>query len=511
MEREIWLLTASLAVLTGFVTFALLAAMTLLAARRRALRLSSAAGLPRHLFDARTAFLFDDEVLVDATPAGRQLMSLAQRGGSGWARLMQVLRARFPLVEERLAELLDRGSVSVTSEDGRSILKAEWHDGLARLQLQDIDPGSGEGEVQVDRLALLAMQEEMDLFRDLAARFPYPTWIETAENKIEWANAAYLELAEKPPEEGAFPGWPPPRIFPDIPAGGSKRLSIETAAGKTRWFEVEHIPRPGSQLLVAVPADHLVAAETTRHEFLQTLTKTFASLSVGLAVFDRNHRLILFNPALSDLTDVTADFLAQRPSLDAYLDRLRDKRVLPEPRDFHAWKQNFLRTISSAELGFYTETWALPNGRTYELQGRRIHEGALAFVLQDVTQEMRMTRQFRADLTRHQEILDRLDTPMVVFDADGNLFAANAMYRQLWGDAAEAALPEAQAIWSGLCPEAANWEFEDEIPQERSLQGQLIDGRKLRARLIPLPGNASLIEFHQLGLAPKAVAGTRNA
>ncbi|MAJ04508.1 MAG: hypothetical protein CMH03_07285, partial [Marinovum sp.] len=50
-----------------------------------------------------------------------------------------------------------------------------------------------------------------------------------------------------------------------------------------------------------------------------TLGKTFAEMSVGLAVFDQNHRLVLFNPALIDLTLLGADFLSERPILIHFL------------------------------------------------------------------------------------------------------------------------------------------------------------------------------------------------
>jgi len=52
-----------------------------------------------------------------------------------------------------------------------------------------------------------------------------------------------------------------------------------------------------------------------QRNFVQTLTKTFAQLSIGLAIFNRERQLVLFNPALIDLTALPADFLTGRPHL----------------------------------------------------------------------------------------------------------------------------------------------------------------------------------------------------
>ena len=43
----------------------------------------------------------------------------------------------------------------------------------------------------------------------------------------------------------------------------------------------------------------IVRAQQAQKNFVQTLTKTFATLSIGLAIFDRN-AINAFNPALID-------------------------------------------------------------------------------------------------------------------------------------------------------------------------------------------------------------------
>ena len=104
--------------------------------------------------------------------------------------------------------------------------------------------------------------------------------------------------------------------------------------GKPRHFELRSVSEKDHRVLYATDVTRLVQADTVRGAFIQTLTKTFADLATGLAVFDRHRQLVLFNPAMIDLTGLTAEFLSARPNLMEFFDRLRDKQVLPEPKNY---------------------------------------------------------------------------------------------------------------------------------------------------------------------------------
>ena len=78
------------------------------------------------------------------------------------------------------------------------------------------------------------------------------------------------------------------------------------------------------------------------HKVIQTLSATFAQLMVGIAVFDKNNELSLFNPALSQHLGLRPEWLLQQPNLLSFMDRLRDTQVLPEPKDYRLFSA-FLR------------------------------------------------------------------------------------------------------------------------------------------------------------------------
>jgi PAS domain-containing protein len=481
---------------TGFVVLWVFAGAQ--AARQRP-RASLFRGAPE------TAFLFDDEVLVDATPQARELLAATSHEGTAWARLVRVLAPKFPTLAEEMSRLADDGLVTVDSRDGRVRIRAEWHDGLARLSL--VDMVRDNVAVPMDRNSLAAMEAELETLRALADQVPYLTWKEAPGGETVWANRAYLNTADRLHPERSALAWPPPPVFPTPVESG--RQEVVFPGGRSHWFEVAGVAvADGTILRHALPIDAIVLAEQRGSDFVQTLTKTFASLTVGLAVFDRARKLGLFNPALADLTGLSPGFLIPRPSLGAFVDRLREQRILPEPKSFETWRQRLASLEEAAAAGTFEETWTLPDGRVFQVSGRPHPDGAIAFLFADVSAEMRLTRQFRSELQLNQAVLDSLDEALAVFAADGALTLANAAYTRMWNidprRASEAPslasaievwrLDSPAAAWTGLADAAAA----GELRRPTGFTVERASGRRLDCRFLPLPGGALLAGFSEV-------------
>ena len=178
--------------------------------------------------------------------------------------------------------------------------------------------------------------------------------------------------------------------------------------GEPHWFEVSESQGPdGETLGFALDADDLVAAEASLRRFIETLTETFAHLPIGLAVFDKNRRLGLFNPALTDLVKIDAVWLAGRPSLRDFLERLRETRQMPEQKDFAAWRRKLGELEEGARDGTYEENWVLPSGKIFRVTGRPHPQGALAFLFEDISTAIQLERKYRSELELSQATLDR--------------------------------------------------------------------------------------------------------
>ncbi|PRX37208.1 PAS domain-containing protein [Meinhardsimonia xiamenensis] len=463
-------------------------------------------------------FLLRGEELLDATAAGRLILSRHPGAGSDLQRLLGALSPRFPTLGARLAELSERRRFDLAAADGSAWLEAEWSDGVARLRLVELHRGARRGPTGAMGAALLA---ELDELRTVARHTPVPIWRTTADGRISWANAAYLDLAERMSEAPGAACWPPPVLFEGLgPAAtlakGQRHPLTEAGTGRQFWYRCSAVELADGALYTALPEDRAVAAERSLSKFVQTMSNTFAALTVGLAIFDGRRVLSLFNPALAELTGLPVEFLAGRPTLHAFLDRLRDHRMTPEPRDYRSWRRNIAELEAAARDGAYSEIWPLVDGRTFRVDGRPHHDGAIALVFEDISSEVSLTRRFRAEIETGQAVIDSLDEAIAVFSAAGIMTLANRAYARLWGSDPLATLKgditllDATRTWNMACVPTPVWgdvrDFAAGLGERSawSAEVRLRDGRRLQCRFEPIQGGAMLAGFRELDAAVEA-------
>ena len=70
-------------------------------------------------------------------------------------------------------------------------------------------------------------------------------------------------------------------------------------------------------------------------------------LSTGIVIFGPDRRVKFFNGAFRDLFNLDAPFLRQEPTADQFLDKLRERRQIPEQADFRSFKQEWTRHVMS--------------------------------------------------------------------------------------------------------------------------------------------------------------------
>lgn len=389
-----------------------------------------------------TVFLFRQQQLVDATGPARTLLTRIAAPEDDWQRLLQWIGPRFPDLDNRLDQIGRLGRIEAVGDSGTGsaalrLLAEDLGDGVVRITITD--PQAEHAGIVVDSMSQQAMEEEIELLRRALDQTPMLVWRQDEAERVTWANAAYLKKAEA--RGDGILGWPLPRLLDTprpVPGAGTatRRAALENS-GVVSWYDC-HTHRMGDQtMMFALPADAAVRAERSLREFVQTLTKTFADLPTGLAIFDRQRNLQLFNPALIDLTGLPTGFLTARPTLFDLLDKLRELRMVPEPKDFRSWRQQMANLESAAATGHHVETWSLPGGQTYRVTGRPHPDGAVAFMFEDITSEISLTRKFRAELLLGSRVLDGIEDALAVFSPNGQLVMQNQAYRDLWGETAD--------------------------------------------------------------------------
>ncbi|WP_158259404.1 PAS-domain containing protein [Hasllibacter halocynthiae] len=241
----------------------------------------------------------------------------------------------------------------------------------------------------------------------------------------------------------------------------------------------------------------------------RALTETFAHLPVGLGVFDADGRLTTFNPAFADLTGIEPGVLIARPRLSDLLDRLREARVLPEPRNWSAWRDGIARLEAGARDGTLLQSWDLPDGRSWRVSGRPHPGGAAALLIEDVSDSVDTIRLLRAELELGQAVADSLDEAVAVFSAQGVLVLSNAAYARLWGTdprqtLGDACLSQARLTWRARGGDEEAWRALDAAlapGARRGWQGAVprAEGSDLRVRTVALPRGGVLVGFRPSG------------
>ena len=526
---------AQFLIIAGVSVFAALLALMLLGAFHA--RGTRRDGDIFDLAEEEVVFLFDAHDLVDATDAARALMVASGVDGPPWTQLLSYLSPYFPNLETDLSDLDARSRIVLSSSGPAPLhLRAEWRRGLTRIAL--VDPEAEGARLTVDRLSHRAMQDELAMLRAATDHAPLPIWYhgKGADDAVSWANPTYLALVSDlhPGDEGL--SWPLPRLFPPgkperpvmattdgearaVPVASTPRRRKLTFTGRgDTWFDHVTLPLQDGVLNYALPAEATVQAETALRKFLQTLTKTFAHLPTGLAIFDRNRQLVLFNPALTDLTALSIEFLSARPTLNAFFDRLREGRMIPEPRDYKEWRRRISDLEKAAASGQYQETWTLPAGQTYRVTGRPHPDGAVAFLIDDISAEIALTRRFRSDLETGQAVIDTLEAAIAVFSSAGVLVMSNVAYARLWGVDPAATLGEigisaAVEHWQARGGPPALWQSARDFVLSHGSNApwasevMLDNGCRLACRFQPIAGGAVLARFEILdtGTVPSSV------
>lgn len=443
-----------------------------------------------------SAYLFEGDALVDHH-AG--VLPPAQTDELAWRDFKEWLELRFANLPESLAgvshnNVHDHVEVAAATGDP-AVLSLTNLGKRVRVILSDKNCFDPSAQHEIKMLSFVKSKRE-----EMVRSAPYPIWATSHTGEVIWQNEACdtqvggvllnTNISMPPPDQIRATRVP---------------VSEGDTSGQT-WFEIQS-QRIGTEIRhYAMDISKIIRAERVQHEFVQTLTKTFAYLDTGLAVFDKNRQLALFNPALLDLTSLPATYLSGRPDLMNFFDRLRNEQVMPEPRSYSDWRIQILRMIKSAEHGEYQETWALPNETTFRVTGRPHPDGAVAFLFEDISAEILLTRGFRSDLDQRHAVLDSINEPIVVSDAAGVLTFCNSACRdhfRIDPDSSFSNLTMHDIVSAGkiTLPDRTFWEsvrksLVNSGPNKHiEISGTSKNGELVHARISSLKGGAQLLHI----------------
>jgi hypothetical protein len=351
----------------------------------------------------------------------------------------------------------------------------------------------------------------------IAEASPSPAWVLAADGSLVWANRAWLKETGCDSLEAAREGHVSFDRGADLLAAEAGRIGTRQEGfrwtpgdGRRRAWKIIAEPLSATGGPVLVFALDMTEAEETRdtlRRHVEAHDETLNHLADAVAIFGPSRRLAFHNTAFQALFGLDAAWLDERPTHAELLDRLRQRRMLPEVVDYAGWKARELDFYGSADVA-PDESWSLPDGRTLRIVRQPHPLGGILLLFSDITGELSLRSRFNAQLQVQTATLDKLNDAVAVFGSDGRLRLHNDAFETFWSLSAEqlrdagdfdaiAALlkthiPDA-ALWLELKARVADPDPESRVPV--SGEGRTTDNRIAAWQTRPLPDGATLVAF----------------
>jgi signal transduction histidine kinase len=371
--------------------------------------------------------------------------------------------------------------------------------------------------IRRSELARAAASEAAANLRETIEALPLPVWRRDEQLRVIDCNAPYAaaldadretvlfesrELASPRKLQGASP-----LSRAEMAAAGASKTEMRhvSIGGSRRLLEIVEVAnRAGGTIGYALDRTEVEFAETELARHIDAHGQVLESIHAAVAIYGADKRLKFFNSAFARLWALEEVWLAGEPSLDELLERLRERRRLPEHADARAFKRQQLALFTSLiEPG--SELLHLPDGRTLSMSVSPHPLGGLIFAYEDVTDRLTLERSYNTLIEVQRATLDNLFEAIAVFGSDGRLKLHNPAYRKVW-NLSESDLDREPHVGDivekirHFYRESGDWRLTRErviarITEEPPWSGSMerSDGSTLRVATMPLPdGNVLL-------------------
>ncbi len=170
------------------------------------------------------------------------------------------------------------------------------------------------------------------------------------------------------------------------------------------------------------------------------------------------------------------------------------------------WREKLAILVAAATERTYTEIWNLPSGATFRISGRPHPDGALAFLFEDMTAEISMSRRFTAELELHRELLNNLDGAIAIFSISGELYHQNEAHAHLWDGLStdpenRSTIQDASKLWQSRSKPTGLWgerrDFINQIDESEGWREDIIyeNEQRISVQIVPLMGQHTTVCF----------------
>lgn len=358
------------------------------------------------------------------------------------------------------------------------------------------------------------LEEKREPHKDILESLPVPVWMRDADKGLVWANQAFLAAVGARSLEDAVradaaledPERELTRSVVAARAPAESRASV-IVGGESRSLALNLAPVSDTAMagIATDITDHLRTEARLQHA-LDAEEDMIERLPYALAVFDAERKLAAYNGAYATLWGLSRAWLDGHPGYGEILDQLRERRRLPEQRNFAEWKQALLRGLSH-DGSASDDTWHLPGGKSIRIAQQPHLKGGVFAIYEDITEPLHLESSLNLLTQVQKATLDTLDEGIAIFGTDGRLVLHNALFQKMWQlDENELAGQPHFAEIANLCTDRIGRDgiwgivscgINSATPERFSEWGKArrADGRMISLSLSRLPNGATVAAF----------------
>jgi len=279
---------------------------------------------------------------------------------------------------------------------------------------------------------------DAQITRGLFEALPVPVWFRSADGRIDWVNSAYVRAVDGFSREDVrtrqielLESRQRTALAASLTAGRIHRERVHVfVGGERRSYDLVGVPLDGASAMIANDAAALETAQVELSRQMAANDRTLDRVSTAVANFGPDQRLVYCNEAYRQLWKLDPEWLSSRPKDGEILDRLRERRQLPEEADYRKWKAAVLESYSSTKGK--EVWWYLPSRRTLHVTIEQRPDGGVTYLFDDATERLALESRYNAAMRMQRGTLDTLREGVAVFATDGRLSLFNPAFARLW-------------------------------------------------------------------------------
>ena len=260
---------------------------------------------------------------------------------------------------------------------------------------------------------------------------PMPIWVRDEKSgELKWVNQKYAEAVDEKNKENVLKKQTVLLPLPISYEKNTKQNKNAIINGINTPLQINETHIENGIAGFASDISKLENAQKELERHINAYTNSFDQIKTAIAIFSAKQKLQFYNNAYAQLWKLKQKWLDQNPKHGEILDRLREKKLLPEKADYLRWKKKQLKIYESLEK--LEEWWYLPNNSVIHATTLIHPKGGVMCLYDDVTEKIILESRYNALIGVQKETLDHLHDGVALFGSDGELKLSNPSFIKFW-------------------------------------------------------------------------------